>query len=850
MNFNKITSTPVPIPLDGQPNDPDLKRQSSPLWERIVSWWDRQWGGVEEWSNQHRQSKQLEINSLIERVHPHPYLSHLDPLEEEKQIPPHQQEWYIQLGLLMRVYRRTQDEKLKKQICFLALNYLYKVAPICPSDILMSQKALDALLAKVQLGIWNPGVSYNRESDVFDPFFKKSIQSTLAPASGERFFIVDSLDIDELFELYFSYFHSDDKEKLRKFLLQFEKEPPNMREELKPPMLIDCTSVFEPDIYTSGDPEKNTIFEQKLQAFEATMDQWLKQELSSSSEELLAWLKRNMIFICKCRVNNVPLIKVLPIFYDQSNLDLLRLRKDLAPPHFNRFLSHTGLRLGSVVGRQLLAASALSLDELVHACSGQLVQYRREDDHQLYFSHPVELTQKKLFVRLHQLFEGQNGYLSTLGKPTLQLIEGVLKQINDEQWQKAHDDLDKRTLIQASLFRIGVHLGNAEKYKTQFASFAQCMELIHYELISLLTLFEPFLMANFSDLYVQNLAKTIPSNLDGYVKAGLTKSATNTFAAIQAALGNRHQAVYTKGIHFEFSQLLGEQRNFDEVRDKNELEHVDLYLGESSPNISLYANHPNYTSPKLIEEVSLLLQARSPQANPLTVAIDATIDHIRSKKMHDLLHHFSQEILEGKLIFVIFQSQKFWLYGMDHVYGSPFYVIHNQTEVGQKFEKLTKQEAFQTDSLSHQWFCLMNQSISHPDEYRRAIFQNARALLDKVPDSLQHEKKGIIRVARAAPDVETCFIDIKCFGKMSESIALELQQRLYDKFADHEAIVHTRAGYGSFHPNLVKFKQGLDDEPYTTLRITLGIDPKDNEILAEFLLDAAHLAKELEIEHE
>ncbi len=140
-----------------------------------------------------------------------PFLANQPALHQLQSQGPHLElasclnEWHLHLGLIMSVYQRTKDEKLKEQIRFLALNYLYKAAPISPNDIAISRETIDILFEKMQLGIWNPGISYNRESDIFDAFFTKEIRSVLSTNCGESFVIVDSLDIDSILNLDFSF---------------------------------------------------------------------------------------------------------------------------------------------------------------------------------------------------------------------------------------------------------------------------------------------------------------------------------------------------------------------------------------------------------------------------------------------------------------------------------------------------------------------------------------------------------------------------------------------------------------------------------------------------------------------
>ena len=45
-------------------------------------------------------------------------------------LPASQEEWHLNLGLLMNVYNNTQDPSIKKKIEFLAFNYLAKAAPV------------------------------------------------------------------------------------------------------------------------------------------------------------------------------------------------------------------------------------------------------------------------------------------------------------------------------------------------------------------------------------------------------------------------------------------------------------------------------------------------------------------------------------------------------------------------------------------------------------------------------------------------------------------------------------------------------------------------------------------------
>lgn len=68
----------------------------------------------------------------------------------------------------------------------------------------------------------------------------------------------------------------------------------------------------------------------------------------------------------------------------------------------------------------------------------------------------------------------------------------------------------------------------------------------------------------------------------------------------------------------------------------------------------------------IIGEVEALLAAK-PETERLTIAVDETIDYVRSEQVTRLLERFSKEIKEGKLNFVFFRSgQKFDMLGIDN----------------------------------------------------------------------------------------------------------------------------------------------------------------------------------------
>lgn len=567
-----------------------------------------------------------------------PSLLHIGPYNERRTPPPYTHEWHLNLGLLLAVYQRTQDDALKLKIRFLALNYLFKASPIALRDIAMDQNALDALEGKLQIGIWNPGISYNRESNVFNDLFGLEIQSALTDRSGNYYSIVDSLDLDDLFKLHFSHFTSDTWVSLRDFLCGIE-EPNDYSNHLQPPLLMDCTPLLGKSIYKLKNQDNS--FEYQAKQLEDRIEELILNATPQKSDKFRQWLRENMIFICKCSVKNVPILKILPIFQKDGNAERYNSQ---AYSHLNHFLSQTGMRLGSVRGR-LLLSECFPLEELIRFCSGQLVQYSGEGQNVLYFNDKLEITESQVFLRLQNIFQQDSNYLKSLGQPTLQLIKGCLEEITDQKWSCAQANEDLRELTQNCLFRIKMHLSNAEFNQKDFTKFASYMELIHYELLTLLTLFEPFKKANFATIFKDRLDTVIPEALKPHTLAGLSKSAMNTFSGIRTCIDSP-QTVFTKGAHFEFIDLLGEKHSFQDLKTVTELENIALYLGEFNHNISLYAEN-HYLPGDPIEEIELLLNAKGENGRPLTAAIDCTIDYVNSQKAAHLLEHFSMQIQNG-----------------------------------------------------------------------------------------------------------------------------------------------------------------------------------------------------------
>jgi hypothetical protein len=135
--------------------------------------------------------------------------------------------------------------------------------------------------------------------------------------------------------------------------------------------------------------------------------------------------------------------------------------------------------------------------------------------------------------------------------------------------------------------------------------------------------------------------------------------------------------VYEKDSHFELAHFIGTEKTTPQVLQDKEIQRVDLYLTEFNHNISFDPMLEKYHAGKVIDEIEMLLKEKA-LTKHLTVAVDCTIDAINSARVAKLLSHFENEIKEGKLNFIFFRSGlKFDLFGMDHMYGSPYFIVNN-----------------------------------------------------------------------------------------------------------------------------------------------------------------------------
>jgi len=427
-------------------------------------------------------------------------------------------------------------------------------------------------------------------------------------------------------------------------------------------------------------------------------------------------------------------------------------------------------------------------------------------------------------------------------KATVRMMRTLLLKIGDENWEKMQKDPAIRELTQTVMHRIMLHLQTAVMNVHNFRKFYKAIDAAHAEFTAFLVLYHPFDPSTFEETYRRFL-----NSIDIHpTSIGLAKSAMNVFAGINSAVLKDNPnpvRICARHSYYEEVELVGGNSTLDETLADDTIDKVDLYVGEFNHNIVLESKYTNYKKGTLIEDIERIFTEK-PLTDRLTVTIDATIDLANSEDLKELLRRFSDEISQGKLNIVVFRSgQKFDMMGLDNYFGSPFYIINNGDEKWNSFRSIQTDEIYHTDKESQQFFTWMAEAGPDLiDEYKTKIFQNARAILDIVPDSLKPEEGKKVCVSTFESDVKTSFIEISIDFQDKEKSSMLLdwtQARFIELMIKNDKLAYRRLSFGFPHPNIMQIENKL--------RISPGVDPDDIKVFRQFFHEFEAKLNELEV---
>jgi hypothetical protein len=419
-------------------------------------------------------------------------------------------------------------------------------------------------------------------------------------------------------------------------------------------------------------------------------------------------------------------------------------------------------------------------------------------------------------------------------KGTLNALRGLFK--HKERWDEVMQSSTKASIAEIAFKAIKkeLQLLVQEGKELSFFDTASHIELIHASLTELLEISSPYKPEDFAAIY-QN-ALHIPEKLKAFTSYAVHSSGMTSmggiFKAVEKTLGRAPHILYGENTYFECIHIAEKIGKALSISDSTEQDwkQVDLIIAQFNPALKrIHLAPTQYCVEKVASSVHKALSSR--KGKPLTLALDCTFDFIDSPRVKSLLNEFEDEIKEGVLNVVCFRSGlKFDLFGMDNYAGAPLYMVHKPDPKWAAFDALLTDPVFQADSLSLNWFCLAYENVAPQlEQYRKQIFDNTRALLDKMPERLFNPNSRY-RVVFFEPDTDAAFIDIKISGALHEirgaalaggCLALRCMERGHPVFF--------RPSVGFYHPNFTV----LFNKDNTTIRLTLGLDPAQVDVLAD-----------------
>ncbi|MBS0615872.1 MAG: hypothetical protein JSR58_04905 [Verrucomicrobia bacterium] len=417
---------------------------------------------------------------------------------------------------------------------------------------------------------------------------------------------------------------------------------------------------------------------------------------------------------------------------------------------------------------------------------------------------------------------------------TIKGLQGLLHKITSERLQEILSSPTRAHIVQHCFSEIKkelLHLVNNHSFLDR----TRHLEEIHAHTSALLEICSPYAASDFQDIY-QNALKIIPSSLQSLTSCAIHSSGMTSVAGIykatQKMLGRAPNVLFGENTYFECIHLVEKTTHAVSTMEATEEDwnNVDLIFAQFNP--ALKRLHMKPTEYRVEPIAKTLHQALDDnREKPLILALDCTLDYINSPRAKALLEEFSPEIETGKLQVICYRSGiKFDLLGMDNYAGAPFYMIHSQDPHWSSFDELLSDPALQTDTLSHNWFCLAYQFMTPQlDQYRECIFSNTRALLDQIPEQL-FNLDNPYRIVYVHPDADAAFVDIKVSGAFHQlRAALLVGGTLSLKSLEAGHSICYRPSLGFYHPNFTV----LFCEHNTTIRLTLGVDPGQVDVFTE-----------------
>ena len=787
-------------------------------------------------------------------------------------------DWELNYALLCSAYEKTDDKSVKESIRFLIMNYLSKAAFLNAGQSYGYINDQEAELFKdmLQLGQITMGGSYHRTTDKGQSFcgilgIEKKIGARRD--NPTNILVMERVDVQDLFKVGFIVAPdlSRPDEIVALLVKQFEANIDKFPEENFPfPILLDITDQIGQSLITGGEESKIAEYERRqglarvqiLDAWQRAAEQ-IKAKYTSRKdiqEKVADYLKVNTAVVSRAQFNEDLAVCGMHFnMFEEGDFDGIDHesftsaqsdREGYICGKLKEWAGWAAVSVGAVSFRRAIASLAAKPEDLVGFGAVQSVKYSvvgRSDV--IQFPNPKDLISTSVFDSFKSLGDGQIEGASEaeqlLAKTTSRMIVTLLKQIPEASWLEKQEDLAIRELTQTAVFKIMQDMATAIHKKDSFREFSQAIDRVHAQLTTLLEIYSPFDTETFEGRYGSYLEPIVPASITP--KIGLGRSAMNVFSGINEVLiSEKPNLVRTcdPDSYYEEVDVVGGAKTLNEVLADEDVLEVDLFMTEFYHNINVDVDHVHYGKSDVVGDIKRIFREK-PRTEKLTVALDTTIDFVDSKDLQRLLHECEEEIQSGRLNIVAFRSgQKFDMLGFDNYFGGPFVVINNGDSRWDGFKKLTTDGNFQTDKLSQQYFTWMaSTGVDTTDAYKRMIFENTKAVLEMVPESLRPENNTDVCVSAVDDDVISPFIDIKV-DLPGEWDTTDLHTWIYQRFMQiflHEKkLVYRRGSFGFAHPNITLI------EP--KMRINPGLDAAEGKLYKQFFLDLEQKVAEMKAE--
>lgn len=760
--------------------------------------------------------------------------------------------WYLNFALLRDAYdtaKEAKDEELMGQIRFLIANYLDKAAP----DSISSIKKYDPNfnMEAFQAGVFAGTHFYHRMGFPGDADLVASINKDYALGAESPLILTDNTKYTDLFPLSFKVVNNrNDWEEqlyasLKDHIAKYKNPQSALKHALEKNILFDMTEHFSDLIKTEGNKAKEEEFDTQFQTFQTRIRFAMTRVIKKISEEQFndealqknftkvaeKFIWDNTTFINRIEVgegsDKMGGMKVMPVLRKfKKKGDIVKKQAVLVD-----FVHHTGIYISAMKARKHLY-DVFAIGKFIHyAGTG-----RKKVS---YFENKEKITEMQVLKRLKSefasdAFKAEKPHLAILGDATMKLFNGLLSEISDEQWTKINGNDARREILNSTIVSILNKFTTASSQKNDYNQFALSMELIQADLATLLELFRPFKEEDFESIYLSKL-EIIPDGLKEYATAGLTRTATNTFAGVYSAvLEANPNAVVANGMGLYYEQAsLMPMKSFDQLMEDPAVKEINFYACQFNPSFEIRPEVTGYKANDIASDIKKIFDQK-PDTKNLTVLIDCTIDYNNSEKVQSLLSSLQEEIQSGKLNIIFTKSgQKLDMLGMDNYFGSPSYMINNGDEKWDKMNAIYSDPGFKSDPLSLQWFCISNKYASDQiEQYRGAIFNNSKKILSEC-QSLFTNKRHPQEISISSVDAkyDASFIDLKIRGVGHSHKAKAFLENFYQTMSKHGYKVNRKASFGFFHTNTMWITEGN----CSSIRINPGLSAEENEVIIKLL---------------